>query len=149
MESQQPEPDTQPSLTDLRVQMTLRLDPDVHEIMKAIAEKENRSLNSMINKACRDAITPPGGAARIARERRRLRPQPSGQQVRAAAAYLLSYLGQQRAAARWWPWGRFAARPGDRDSLWRAGALLAAEFDVQQGGGKTWGTSGRSPSGAR
>jgi len=150
MAGHQPD-DTSPSLTDIRVQLTLRLDPDTYEIMKAAAERRGRSLNTMINEACRASITPPGGAARIARERRRLPRRPPGQQARAAAAYLMSYLGHRDGAARLWParWGRLTARPGDPAALVQAGALLAAEFDVQQEGNGTWGTSGRSPSAAR
>jgi hypothetical protein len=150
MEVPQPDPltDSHPDLT--RVQMTLRLDAGTHDVMKGISERTGTSLNSIINKACRDAIAPPGGAARIARERRRLPRGPAGLQARAAAAYLMAYLGNARSAARMWPWpGRLPARPGDRDLLWRAGALCAAEFDtLQQEGRGTWATSAGSPSGA-
>src|SRR5258706_15703698 len=126
MELHPPDPLTDSNPDLIRVQMTLRLDAGTHDIMKGISERTGKSLNSIINKACRDAITPPGGAARIARERRKLPRRPGGQQARGATAYLMAYLGNARAAAKMWPWGgKLAAAPGDRDILWRGRAPVA------------------------
>src|SRR5262249_55842725 len=145
MDGHQPD-DSHPSLTDLRVHLTVRLDPDIHEIMKNASERTGVSLNQMINKACREQIIGPGGAARIARERKRPTGRRKGEHVRAAAAYILGYLGNAAQARKAWPWGgRFTVRKGDPDSLVRAGAALAAEYDVRQEG--RWGTSA-SASGA-
>ncbi len=113
--------------------------------MAAISQRTGQSLNSMITEACRNSLTPPGGAAKIARARRRLPPRPEGESVRAAAAYILSYLGRGGDARKFWPWGgRFAARAGDSNSLWWAGAHLAAAFDRKQEGMTQWGTSART-----
>jgi hypothetical protein len=125
------------------VPLTTRLRPDLHVLLEARKARTGQSLNRLINEAVEAAFIPPnGGTAKIARVRRRLpaRSEPA----RAAAAYLLGYLGRASEARRLWPWsGQFKVQAGDPEHLIIAGALAADEFDRKDG---KWGTSA-SPSG--
>jgi hypothetical protein len=140
MENQQPH-DTAPFDW---VTLTTRLRPDLHVLLEARKARTGQSLNRLINEAVEAAFIPPnGGTAKIARVRRRLpaRSEPA----RAAAAYLLGYLGRGTEARRLWPWnGQFKVKAGDTEHLIIAAALAADEFDRKE---NTWGTSA-SPSGA-
>jgi hypothetical protein len=140
MERQQPH-DTAPFDW---VPLTTRLRPDLHVLLEAQKARTGKSLNRLINEMVEAAFIPPnGGAAKIARVRRRLpaRSEPA----RAAAAYLLGYLGRPGEARKLWPWsGQFKVKAGDPEHLIIAGALAADEFDRKD---KRWGTSA-SPSGA-
>lgn len=128
------------------VRLTVRLLPDVHHGLAQIAEQTGESLNTLVNKYCRQAMIPPGGTAQIARMRRRL--PPRSEPARAALSYLLSYFGKQAEARRVWPWhGKFSAAEGDTASLVLAGALAAVEIDKREG--RPWGTQGRLSASAR
>jgi hypothetical protein len=140
-----PEPDT--IVRDDWIALTLRLRPDIHANLAEIKERTGRSLNSLINEACENSVIPPGGAAKIARERRRL--QVRSDPARAALAYVLGYFGHTAQARKAWPGqGRFSVAEGDPSHLATAGALIAAEIDKTDGRGR-WATSARSlsPSG--
>lgn len=121
--------------------LPVRMRPDIHHGLELMKANTGRSLNALVNEACDQMISlhaAAGGAAKIARERRRLplRSEPA----RAALAYLLGYLGRAAEARKMWPWaGRFHVKPGDPSHLPLVGALIAAEIDKQH----------PAPSGAR
>lgn len=118
------------------VPLTARLKPEIHAAMKEYAERSGRSLNSLLNEACADALTIPGGSAQINNERRKLTPAGDrAEQAWAALAHILAYLNLGPDAKRAWPWSD-EVPPGDSDiyNLAMAGGLLAAEIDLFQGG---------------
>ena len=126
------------------ISLTTRLRPDLHEALERTKASTGKSLNLLINEAVEGHLIPPGGAVRIARARRRLpvRPEPA----RAAAAYLLGYLGKLADARKVWPHqGRFTVRAGEIGDLEIAGGLIAAEMDRRDG---RWDHLSVSPSGA-
>src|SRR5213075_430236 len=91
------------------VHTTTRLRPDLHAALEAVKSRTGKSINMLINEAVENALTPPGGAAKIAKKRARL-PMRSAPD-RAAAAYLLGYLGRLGEARRLWPWsGRLSIK---------------------------------------
>jgi hypothetical protein len=114
------------------VSLTLRLPAPLHAELKQMATRRQRSLNSMIVEAVQFAMTPPGGASLIAKARRDVGPRGRAQ-ARAAAAYILAYVGEQSGARRLWPWqGRLTLAAGDPSYLPAAGAHIAAEIDRVQ-----------------
>jgi len=118
------------------VSLTLRLPPEVHADLKEVSGRLGRSLNTLVVEAVMHAMTPPGGAAQIAGQRRKLTTRRGN--AWAALAYLLGYLGRAADARKAWPWnGRFAVDEADPESLVQAGALLAAEIDRWQEGAST------------
>lgn len=122
------------------VTLTARLRPDLHAQLEERKRAGSiRSINMTINEAVESYLAQAGGAAEIAKMRRRLLPRSNP--AHAAAAYLLGYLGNEGQARRWWPWsGRFTVKAGDPVNLPLAGALIAAEIDKTEG---KWGTSGK------
>lgn len=117
------------------VPFTLRIDPEIKAQLDDIKERTGKSLNSLINEACGQALTLPGGSALIDRERRKLIPQGDrGEQAWAAVAYLLNYLGATDDARRAWPWTQDFPGEGGTEDLARAGGLCAAEIDHYQKG---------------
>jgi hypothetical protein len=144
-----PSPDRLTETQDDWPRTQIRLRPDIHHELEQIKKATGRSLNSLVNEACSQMTamaSATGGAAKIARERKRLprRTDPG----RAALAYILGYFGQAASARRMWPWsGRFTVKAGDPAHLALAGALLADEID--RIGERKWATSAARPSGAR
>lgn len=123
------------------ITLTTRLRPDLHEALERAKASTGKSLNLLINEYVEQGLTSPGGAAQIARARRRLpvRPEPA----RAAAAYLLGYLGRLAEARKVWPHqGRFTVKAGDVENLATAGGLIAAEIDRTDGRWATLAPSG-------
>lgn len=120
--------DTTPSGEDVK-QFTLRLPPVMHKLMSEQAEESGRSLNQTILDACIASLAE-DGIADIIRERAAMIVQGErGEQVWAAIAYLLNYLGATEDAVRAWPWTQqFQGLGGARD-LAKAGGLAAAEID--------------------
>lgn len=120
------------------IPVTLRLRPDLHERLKEVSEATGRSRNNLINQAVEFAMTPPGGATRIAAQRRKITMQgDNGEQAWAAVAYILAYLGFLSDAERAWPWsGKFFAEPAGFliENLVKAGGYIAAEIDRFQEG---------------
>lgn len=130
--SQDPVTDTPPEgITTL----TLRLQPDLKEYLDGIKEQTGHSLNTLINKAIEHAMTPPGGAAQIAKARRKITPAGDrAQQAWEAVAFILSYLGAKTDAQRAWPWEDPFPGTGEIGDLATAGGLCAAEIDLFQNG---------------
>lgn len=116
-----------------RIPFTTRFDPDIKEQLDKVSEDTGRSLNSLINEACANAMTEPGGVSLVNQARRKLIPQGDrGEQAWAAVAYLLAYLGAPDDARRAWPWTQDFCPEGAVEDLAQAGALACAEIDNYQ-----------------
>lgn len=111
------------------IQMTVRFSPVVHHYLTQESKAQGVSVNTLVNRACAQAMAPPGGSAMIARARRRLVPRAG--QVEAAVALGMAYLGRLAEARRLWPaaWGDFPGT-GTREDLVAAGGLFATEIDA-------------------
>lgn len=117
-----------------RIPFTTRFDPDIKEQLDKVSERTGRSLNSLINEACANAMTEPGGVSLINQARRKMTPQGErGEQAWGAIAYLLAYLGADGDARRAWPWTQDFCPEGAVEDLSQAGALAAAEIDHYTG----------------
>jgi hypothetical protein len=115
---------------------TVELPAEMYTQLEVLSRQLDRTMDSMIAEAVRYSMTPPGGAARIARKRRQFTPSGGHEEmVWAAIAYLMSYAGIEDDARRVWPWrGKFTPGEDVADNLATAGALVAAEIDRWQEG---------------